>query len=195
MKPSARQLNRRGEGGRLREEILQAAARLLVSSPADTVTLRAIAREAGIAAPSIYPHFADRDAILDALVERNFERLGDACRAASAAAPPGIERLRAVSAAYVRFAEEHPGDYRILFERVAGNRVEPPHEYAAGIRAFTTLVEAFAGLDRPGADAVRDAQAFWAALHGMLVLVPATPGFPWRPRAELVDRLVAALTA
>ncbi len=189
-----RRLNPRGEGGRLREEILEAASRLLISSPAQAVTLRGIAREAGIAAPSVYPHFADRDAILDALVERNFERLEQVCRDAFDATRPGPARLRAVCDAYVRFAEENPGDYRVLFERSVANRVNPPHEYPAGVRALNLLAEAVANVS-PNGDPLCDAQALWVAMHGMLVLMPAMPGAPWRPRHQLVERLIAALTA
>lgn len=56
------------------------ATRLLVRAASrDAVTLRSIAREAGIAAPSIYHHFADRDAVLDAVVSTTFEQLEAIC--------------------------------------------------------------------------------------------------------------------
>ena len=44
------------------------------------------------------------------------------------------------------------------------------------------------------ADPDRDAQALWGALHGLVTLVPATPGFPWRPTDEALDRMITALT-
>src|SRR3954471_19008085 len=77
--PVARPRNRRGEGAKLREEILQAAARLLEESGReDAVTLRAVARAVGISAPSIYAHFDDREQILDAVVAEAFEDLSEA---------------------------------------------------------------------------------------------------------------------
>ena len=73
MRKSTRDRNRRGEGGRLREEILQAATDLLErGGNAEAVTLRAIAREVGISAPSIYGHFEDREAIVSAVIDNAF---------------------------------------------------------------------------------------------------------------------------
>ena len=193
-----RAANRRGQGGQLREEILAAASRLLVNSSGDAVTLRAIAREAGIAAPSIYPHFAHRDAIIDAIVDRNFERLAETAAAAYVGAPAGAARVRAVAWAYVRFAEENPSGYRIIFERTTANIIENEQQYPEGLRAFQFLVDAVAGAVECGestsTDPERDAQALWAGGHGIITLVPATPDFPWRPTSELIDRLATALT-
>src|SRR6187402_1454924 len=92
-----RVVNRRGQGERLRDEILDAASRLLATSGSrDAVTLRAVAREAAIAAPSIYPHFPNRDAVLDAVVVRTFDQLAAFCSAAGAQVPPGAARLDAI---------------------------------------------------------------------------------------------------
>jgi AcrR family transcriptional regulator len=62
-----RQRNARGQGGRLRSEIVEASRRL-TDHGGDALTLRAIAREAGIAGPSIYDHFANVDEIRDDVV-------------------------------------------------------------------------------------------------------------------------------
>jgi len=186
-----RTANRRGQGGQLREEILQAASRLVGGvSSGDAITLRAIAREAGIAAPSIYPHFADRDAILDTLIERTFAGLADAARLAYEGAPTGRARVHAVAGAYIGFAEQRPGDYRIIFERGPSMPADPK-QYPAGLRAFSYLVDAVAGAGSTDPD--RDAQALWAAAHGLITLPPALPAFGWLPRDALVARLIDAL--
>ena len=71
--------NRRGEGARLGDEIIEAALAIIDRTGSDdAVTLRAVAREVGIAAPSIYAHFADRDAIVLAAVSRTFSELYEA---------------------------------------------------------------------------------------------------------------------
>ncbi len=193
-----RQINRWGEGARLREEILEATTRLLTTAVArDAVTLRAIAREAGIAAPSIYKHFDNREAILDAVVEDAFTQLEDACGAAAASSCSGRERIEAVSRAYVAFGVTHSSEYRIMFERSGSSDTTlPVREYPAGTRAFHVLVDAFADFAREiglsSADPLQDAQAFWVSLHGVITLVPATPGFPWVAPNTIVDRLLAA---
>ena len=187
--------NRRGEGDGLHEEIVQAAARLLATSPSpEAVTLRAIAREAGIAAPSIYPHFADRDEILDTVVSRTFADLARACADAASTAPSGAAAIRSICHTYMRFADADPGRYRILFQRSPANLSQESPPYPSGLRAFELLSSAIAEAVTEGTststDPTRDAQALWAALHGLTTLVPATPGFPWRRVDDLVGRLI-----
>ena len=81
-----RQRNARGQGARLTEDIVTGALALIERAGSDeAVTLRAVAREVGIAAPSIYAHFADRDAIVMAVTVRVFDELAEA-----------VERLKAL---------------------------------------------------------------------------------------------------
>ncbi|MFD3524972.1 TetR/AcrR family transcriptional regulator [Streptomyces sp. NPDC058653] len=87
---AARPRNRRGEGGRLRTEILAAATRLLDRGDQRACTLRAVAREAGIAASSIYPHFPDRSAIVLAVAREAFAELSGRLRTAVDGAGPGF---------------------------------------------------------------------------------------------------------
>jgi AcrR family transcriptional regulator len=201
----ARTPNRRGEGARLRAEIVAAARRLLErGGNEDALTLRAVAREAGIAAPSIYGHFADREQILDAVVAEVFGELEDAVRAAADAEPDPARRLASVCRAYLRFAEEQPAGYRVLFGRSRGaGTAEVPRELTelAGAGAFGVLAEAVLAARAPhgaptaaadGAPAVLvDATALWVALHGYATLRAGVPVFPWPDGllTLLVDRL------
>lgn len=193
-----RTVNKWGDGARLRDEIISAATRLIDHATSrEAVTLRAIAREAGIATPSIYRHFADRDAVLDAVVSATYEKLNAACAEAFDQAGAGIDRVRTISHAYVAFAAEHRSEYRILFERGQANLDANPHPYPAGIQAFQHFIDAFTQMNDEGSantDPVRDAQALWAALHGVVTLMPATPGFPWKPAPEIIDLIIDRLT-
>lgn len=189
--------NKRGFGGNLREEVMDAMERLLSrAGSGSAVTLRAVAREAGIAAPSVYLHFTDRDAVLDAVIARGFERLTESCAAAAASAEPGRAEIEAICSAYLRFAEENPGRYRVLFERSAANIASPPHEYAEGLRAFDLLVRAFEhDPDRAGthADSVLHAQSTILVLHGLATMRPALPGFPWLAGEQLLRNAIRAV--
>jgi len=193
-----RTVNTRGSGRLLRDEITEAATRLLSRATSrDAVTLRAIARETGIAAPSIYRHFADRDAVLDAVVSATFQQLETVCEQAFHHAATGIERVRGISYAYVAFAVQHRSEYRILFERsadVVGSGSPPAPTYPPGIRAFRFFLDAFAQMAKEGdcdtTEPVRDAQVLWAALHGIVTVIPATPGFPWAPTDVLLNHLI-----
>ena len=82
----------------------------------EAVTLRSVAREVGIAAPSIYTHFADRDAIRWAVVERVFAELARCIeRGRDASGDDPVDQLVGGSEAYVEFGLEHPARYRVLF--------------------------------------------------------------------------------
>src|SRR5271154_1884030 len=95
--------NPRGEGVKLREEILDAARALVEEGGEQAVTLRSVARRVGIAAPSIYAHFADPDAILSVLVDEAFDELQGVVSSAMESVDDPIARLRAATAAYLDF--------------------------------------------------------------------------------------------
>lgn len=202
----SRRPNRRGEGGRLRSEIVQAATRLLQAHGSeDAVTLRAVAREAGIAAPSIYAHFPDPAAITGAVVAETFEALTGALRASREGIGDPVQRLTAQCYGYLRFAEEHPGLYRVLFGRRTGpvgasrsggeTASKDAVIVAAGTPAFDILVEAIEGCVQAGRSTSRDpfldAVALWSALHGYIALRSAAAEFPWPDESSVLDAMIA----
>ena len=74
-----RRRNPRGEGARLRDELVEAASDLIAEhGSAEGVSIRAVARRAGVSAPSVYLHFDDRDALISAVLVQRFADLGDA---------------------------------------------------------------------------------------------------------------------
>src|SRR5256885_9407045 len=113
----ARTRNPRGQGERLRDEILDTALRLLDELGDDqALSLRAVARAAGIAATSVYLHFADRDALVLAALRRSHDDLlAEADRAEVAAADPAAA-LRARVLVLGSWAGAHRGLYRVLHE-------------------------------------------------------------------------------
>lgn len=109
--------NRWGEGERLRGDILAAASRLLSELDGeDALTIRGVARAAGIAPASIYQHFTDRAALVAGLTEHEFVRLRVAMEAAEARvdADDVVGRVRAMIHASCRFAVDNPGHYRLM---------------------------------------------------------------------------------
>ena len=204
----ARRRNARGQGARLADDIVAGALALIERTGSDeAVTLRAVAREIGIAAPSIYAHFADREAIIMAVVVRVFDELSEAITEGQAAAGPDpVDRLVAGCEAYLTFGLEHPARYGVLFVPHAAN----PAEYCApvqlgargpvlafGAESFALLVEAIAECATAGAsastDAITDATAVWVALHGTVTLRTALPGFPWPELHAFARQLVLPL--
>ena len=209
---TARRPNRRGEGGRLRADIVRAATGLLQErGNEDAVTLRAVARAAGIAAPSIYAHFPNPAAIVGAVVAETFAALTATLHASREEIDDPVQRLMGQCCAYLRFAEEHPGLYRVLFARAGGiaqpMAAAPPDRDAgaetaaknaviveAGTPAFAILVDAIEGCITSGRSASRDpfldAIALWSALHGYIALRAAAPEFPWPDESSILDAMV-----
>jgi AcrR family transcriptional regulator len=197
---TARQRNARGQGARLREDLLLGAQRILEQTGSeDAVTLRAVAREVGVSAPSIYTHFADGRAIVDAVIEQAFTELVDVLRHTGDQAD-GADRLFALCVAYVRFGLERPGRYLTLFQRRRGlertQRLEAEAAmYDKGAEAFAILVQAIDEMYDGEADFAReDATLLWMGLHGYVSLRASTPGFAWFADEEgicrqLVDRV------
>ena len=204
-----RQRNPRGQGARLTGDIVSGALALIErTGSAEAVTLRAVAREVGIAAPSIYAHFPDRDAVLMAVVARIFDELTEAIKKGQKSAgqdPAG--RLVAGCEAYVAFGLEHPARYGVVFstqrpatpdypERVPiGPDGRPLPEY--GAETFALLVQDIEDCVTAGVsastDPVADATAVWVAMHGTVSLRTALPRFPWPDPAAFVRQFVLSL--
>jgi AcrR family transcriptional regulator len=136
--------NRWGEGDRLRSEILEAASRLLSElDDDDGLTIRGVARAAGIAPASIYPHFDDRDALMDGLLAHEHDRLRSQLEDAAVAGADPIDSVRAQLRAYCNFAVANPGHYRILFRRRARELAPPgaPGPVHDIVACFTAALE------------------------------------------------------
>ncbi|MDI5966780.1 TetR/AcrR family transcriptional regulator [Streptantibioticus silvisoli] len=177
--PSAagRPRSRRGQGERLRTEILAAVDRLLVEwGSAEKLTIRAVAREAGVAAPSIYLHFPDKAELVWAALEGKYAELAALMRAADAAAEAGgpAGRLRAQVHAYCRFALVDPGHYRLMYEvrqpAVDAERIRrhPARLVSGSLRqALACCRDAGLTVSLPVEQA---AHTLWAGLHGIVSL-------------------------
>ncbi|WP_168220758.1 TetR/AcrR family transcriptional regulator [Streptomyces sp. RFCAC02] len=204
--PRTRVPNQWGQGGRLREEILQAASRLIEAGAGteDDLSLRAIARETGVAAPSIYRHFADRTQIVREVVAGAWAALAAELDAAGRGVPDGDSRgrLGAMAGAYGRFAARRPRHYRLmlLFERGRSSKELPPGHPARHV--FDTWRDAAARfladhLDRPQ-DPDTLAHLLWTGLHGQIGLRPVLPppadgGGAEDARTALIDALLGPL--
>ncbi|MGH9138827.1 MAG: TetR/AcrR family transcriptional regulator [Acidimicrobiales bacterium] len=176
----------RGEGERLRHEILAAAERLLLETGSEeAVSIRAVADAVGVSVPSIYRHFPDKQTLLFEVCARHVERLHDTLKAASATAGNPIEAMRRCARAYVRYAVENPEHYRIMF--MGRSEVTPTdfdESYLIETSGFSVaLRNAHAALDAgllrdDLTDAFEVALAMWAAVHGVASLAVAKPNLP-----------------
>jgi AcrR family transcriptional regulator len=194
--------NARGEGDKLRGEIIDAAVKVLAAlGPDDPFSLRAVAKTAKIAAPSVYIHFADRNALLLAVLEQLFaEQVAIRAAAETEAAKTGggaWERLLARSVATVRFGLDHPGHYRVLFEGRVVPRLNDPRIASFGRPLLVRSVELIRDIPhqagRVSDDPERLSLLLWSGLHGVISLRINKPTLDWPPASELAAQITRAI--
>ena len=174
---------RRGEGDRLRDEILKAAERLLIETgDRNAVSIRAVAEAVGVTPPSIYLHFADKAELLGAVCEARFGEFSEFITDAVRGIDDPLEAVREMGRAYVRFGLENPEHYRIMFmTRPLAEGL--PLDRLPGLTAFGHVVAAVDRCMDAGAIAAGDAflvaTNLWTAVHGVTSLLIARPDFPW----------------
>jgi AcrR family transcriptional regulator len=194
---SPRPRSARGEGDRLRDEILTAAEDLLLTTGSqEAVSIRAVATAVGVTAPSIYRHFADKDELLFEVCSRHFARMGRFLAESSRAGDDPIGALATMALAYARFAVDNPEHYRIMFmgssdhtpERYADERVLDTGGFGELVRLAQAAIAT--GRLRPELDdATSVAHSLWAAIHGVVSLAVAKPNLP----APALDARVDAM--
>ena len=187
---------RRGEGGKLRADILAAAAALIEETGSEqSVTLREVARRIGIAAPSIYEHFPSREAIVYAVIDDLASQLRAAIQQALDSQPDPLGLPRAGCEAYLRFADQRPGQYRVLLSRYQHLGGRPPGRAAIRAEALNLLVTAVRDCASAGQIATDDPRAdavtIWAALHGYATLRASLPLFDWPAPQAALDRILS----
>ncbi|MGV9671817.1 MULTISPECIES: TetR/AcrR family transcriptional regulator [unclassified Gordonia (in: high G+C Gram-positive bacteria)] len=187
----------RGSGELLAEEIIDAATELLLDErDAAGVSIRAVATRVGVTPPSIYLHFADKDALLDAVCARYFEQLDDRLVAATTGVDDPLERAFCLGMAYVRFAVSTPVLYRQAFSATTidtTTKVDEVLAVSAFVRVTETINEvAEAGIFDP-ADVGDIVLELWSTAHGLASLMIAKPTLSWGEdfdRAEVTLRAV-----
>jgi AcrR family transcriptional regulator len=197
--PPARQRNRRGEGERLRDELIAAAGRIYERTGSEEgMSLRAVATEAGIAAPSIYRHFADKHALVQAVQAARFDDLRAHIDHAAADVTDPVDELRTRCLAYCTYADQHPGNYRVMFAAVPTTQPATLDE----LPGAQVIVELIDNIDRAASTGTSGpfepftaAVLLWSTLHGIVSLRVAKPAFPWPATTTLVDQALHALCA
>lgn len=186
MEAQARRIpNARGEGERLRQEILDAATRILEETGReDALSLRAVAREVGISAPSVYLHFMNKAELVSTVLDAAYRTLAAAMTEAGAVATRDgaspWERLTATVSVYRRFAVDKPRRYRLMFS-LAYNTPHPPstepEPIGTVLEAWTDAMDTYLAAVSPDrrAEAEMLGIHLWTALHGQLALWRTIP--------------------
>lgn len=149
--------------GDLRRALLAAAAEAIAESGPAALSLRDLARRAGVSHAAPAHHFGDKAGLLTALAVEGFDLLAEALRR-----PAGD--LLETGVAYVRFAVDHRAHFEVMFAPGL-YRADDPQVAAARTRAGAALRGGVAALPaRPAAEPARDALAAWSIVHGFATL-------------------------
>ncbi|GAC1404370.1 MAG: TetR/AcrR family transcriptional regulator [Mycobacterium sp.] len=186
----------RGSGEQLREEVLDAATELLLETGhAKAVSIRSVAQRVGVTPPSIYLHFADKEALLDAVCARYFEKLDEKMQRVAVDQPSTIEVLRAQGLAYVRFARQTPELYRIatMGESRPGSDVDGALNSSAFAHMRHSVEALMAEGIYPQGDATNLALELWTVAHGVAALMISRPYLPWGDVEEFADRVMRSV--
>ena len=187
---------RRGLGDLLRDEILDAAGELMLETgDPKAVSIRLVAQRVGVTPPSIYLHFADKDALLDAVCARYLEKLDAEMQRAGTGQPSTIEVLREQGLAYVRFALQNPGLYRIA--TMGEGRPDSDVDLTLASSAFQHMVDSVQrlmdeGIYAPG-NPITVALEWWTVAHGIAALLIAKPYLPWGDVEGFTSRVMRAV--
>lgn len=200
--------NRRGEGGKLRDELVAAARALLKDAKAESdLTIRGVTRAVGVHPQAFYLHFESLDQLLYAVFAAQFAEFIQALETAAAGVAAGEPALRAMCHEYARFALAEPGRYHLLMSLQGQPHPDWDPQALPGAPALRLLVGALTTVaaDRavstqraPGAPPAgrspgECAVLLWASLHGLVTLRASRPAFPWPPIGQLVNESIDAI--
>lgn len=192
--------------GDLPAALLQATAAAIADRGVAALSLREVARRAGVSHAAPAHHFGDKAGLLTALAVQGFEAFGDALRGArDEAGDDPARQFTATGHAYVRFAIAHPAHFEVMFQPALHRRDDPALR-AASAAAFGQLEQVVDGARGPGAPPERprgtgsrlpteqaEAIRAWALAHGLAKLclegaLPQADSGPWQ-----LDQLLDAV--
>lgn len=161
--------------GDLKNALVDAATRLIETKGLPGLSLRGVAREAGVSQAAPYHHFKDKEALVAEVCCLGFCELGDRMRAAIGEAPSVLDALDQVGHAYIVFAMERRAYFSIMWGSNVEDKSDYPRLQEEAHCTFEMLVGLIAkgqaaGEIRPGAP-VEHAMAAWAAVHGAASLL------------------------
>jgi AcrR family transcriptional regulator len=168
-------LTRAERRARKRQLILTAARKQLRSHGHERLSLRDVARSAGLSPAGMYEFFADREQLVATLGSEASARLSRNLRASTRGAPDPVERLLRLGLAYIAFAKRYRTDFMLLYGRLSRRRslveaapAESEYDQILSAVAAVVGVERMGGADPRGLEAL--AYGFWSVMHGMAML-------------------------
>ena len=163
--------------GNLRRVLLDSALVMVEKEGPHSVSLRAVARLAGVSPAAPHRHFTGKEGLLAAVAEEGFRALEQKMESASQATCGfALAEFRAIGFAYVHFAARNPSHFCVMFSPEVSDKSEYPSLKEAADRASQTIFDAIANCQRPGLEGGdTDPQhlfiSAWSTFHGLATLI------------------------
>ena len=181
--------------GDLSRALVEAARRILEAEGPAALSLRAVAREAGVSPAAPYHHFKDKCELIDAVAQQGWEALGEAIGEARRNAPSPRAALGEIGSAYVKFARQNPALYRIMYDGIRDQEAMPEHAQDKD-SGYTQVEQAIIEAGGNPEDPLELEIAFmaaWCASHGIAEMVGLKQFEPLKQALGGEDQLVRAL--
>lgn len=158
--------------GDLRPALVKAALAILEETGLSALSLRETARRVGVSHAAPYHHFADLDALADAVAAEGFRLQKAAMESARGVVPTsGLDALRAYGAVYADFATRHPALFRLMYTRERVREDRESELAQAGADAFRILVDGICQASGCPHDRAKSiALLLWSSMHGLALL-------------------------
>lgn len=156
--------------GDLRNALVEAAVQILSEKGVSGLSLREVARRAGVSHAAPYHHFADKDALLSAICDRGYQLLQQEMQKGHELGGIAVDRLQNAGIAYAYFAVEHPALFRLMYtwERVGEPSEEWTKSTASMSEAMIQGISEATGCSPE--EALQIHLTLWAAMHGIVML-------------------------
>lgn len=184
--------------GDLRRGLVDAARRILEADGPSALSLRAVAREAGVSPAAPYHHFKDKGELLDAVALEGWDALGAALAQAKAQATPDQIVVSELGVAYVCFARDNPALYRVMYERSRDKDSLPDDMRDNEESAYCLVRETFreiAGEDVSDQDVELATIAAWCAAHGLAEMSSFNQFIPLKAELGSEENFLRAVLA
>lgn len=175
-------MNNNYHHGDLKNALIQAGIEILSREGMEALSLRQVARRAGVSHTAPYAHFADKQALIAAIAAAGYQKLYEALIAAQQPQDDPLARLMGTAHAYLQFALDEPDHFRITFSGVVEAEQDYPDYVEQSKRCFALVVKVVEDCQTGGlftqADTQLVAVSIWSCIHGFvqLLLAKQLPG-------------------
>jgi AcrR family transcriptional regulator len=176
--------------GDLRNALLDAARALANEVGPERLTLREVARRAGVSHTAAYHHFADKNDLLRALAVQAFHDLNAVQRERIATSSSLADALEGLTLDYLRFAIDRPAEFNFMWNRelcMPDGEPDPLKDVQLGTQKLVTdYLVSRQGIDlAPAADPDLTTLAYWSLSQGFVTIIVGTPAFKHAPDEQI----------